>query len=187
MKYIGIKPKLILEKLKKDVMRDAGERIEILSKVKQTDEFTQLENLYTGGIVPAKRENISASLKGKVNISNQIKETLQNAESEIIICTSVEDLTSKLKIFSQTFQRLKNSKIKIKVALTGDEKIINELSKKLAIKFKKININAKFFIVDRKEVLFYVTKNAEEDIAIWLDSDFFAQAFADLFNKAIEG
>jgi len=186
VKYIGIKPKLILEKLKKNVMRDAGERIEILSKVKQTDEFTQLENLYVGGIVPTKRENISASLKGKLNISNQIKETLQNAEKEIIICTSVEDLNSKLKLFSQTFQRLKNSKIKIKVALSGNDKMIDELNAKLGMKFKKININAKFFIVDRKEVLFYVTKNAEEDIAIWLDSDFFAQAFADLFDKAMK-
>lgn len=65
--------------------------------------------------------------------------------------------------------------------------MINEINSKLGMKFKKININAKFFIVDRKEVLFYVTKgNADEDIAIWLDSDFFAQAFADLFDKAMK-
>ena len=81
---------------------------------------------------------------------------------------------------------MKNSKIKVKVALSGNECAIEELNKKLGMKFKKININAKFFIVDRKEILFYVTKNAEEDIAIWLNSDFFSQAFACLFDKAMK-
>jgi len=186
VKYIGVKPKLILEKLKKNVMKNASEKIENLTKVKQTDEFTKLEELYKGNIMPSKKENLSASLKGKVNISNQIKETLQNAEKEIIICTNIQDISSKLRLFSQTFQRLKNSKIKIKAALSGNEKVIEDLSHKLGVKFKKINIDAKFFIVDRKEILFYVSKNQEEEIAIWLASEFFAQSFAGLFDKAMK-
>ena len=187
VKYIGVKPKIILEKLKKNVMQDANEKITTLSKIRDTEEFTKLEELYNGSITPTKRENISASLKGKSNISNQIRETLQNAEKEIIICTNANDIESKLRLFSQTFGRLKNSKIKIKAALSGNEKLINELGKKLNIKFKKINIEAKFFIIDRKEVLFYVSKDPEEELAIWLDSEFFAQSFAVLFDKAIKG
>jgi len=187
VKYIGVKPRAIIEKLKKNVMRNAGEKINNLKQIKQTEEFTQLEELYKGGIVPAKRENISASLKGKLNISNQIRETLQNAQKEIIICTDAQDINSKLKLFSQTFVRLKNSKIKIKAALSGNEKLIDELSKRLGVKFKKINIEAKFFIIDRKEILFYVSKKTDEDeIAVWLNSEFFAQAFASLFDKAMK-
>jgi hypothetical protein len=54
-------------------------------------------------------------------------------------------------------------------------------------KLKKIEIDAKFFIVDRKEVLFYISKggNESEDIAVWLNSDFFVESFASLFEKAI--
>lgn len=187
VKYIGVKPKIILEKLKKNVMKNASERIEDLTKVRETEEFTKLEELYKGSIIPAKRENLSASLKGKINISNQIREILQNAEKEIIICTSTQDISSKLRLFSQTFTRLKSSKIKIKAALSGSEKVIEQLSAKLGVKFKKINLDAKFFIIDRKEVLFYVSKNPEDETAIWVDSEFFAQSFAILFDKVMKG
>ncbi len=187
VKYIGVKPRMIIEKLKKNVMKSASEKIEGLSKIRQTNEFAKLEELYKGGIVPAKRENISASLKGKSNISNQIREILQNAEKEVIICTDAKDISSKLRLFLQTFTRLKQSKIKIKGALSGNENLINDLSKKLGVKFKKINVEAKFFIVDKKEILFYVSKNTdEEEIAIWLNSPFFAESFSNLFEKAMK-
>ena len=56
------------------------------------------------------------------------------------------------------------------------------------VKIKQVSIDAKFFIVDRKEILFYVSKNADkEDIAVWLNSEFFSQAFTTLFEKAFEG
>ena len=188
VKYLVVKPKMILEKLKNNTLRNTEERIQSLSKIKESPEYKQLDELYKGGIIPVKKENLSTSLKGKSNISNQIREILQNAKKEVIICTNVSDINSKMKLFQQTFDRLNNSRIKLKVALTGDEKMINQLSKKLNIKFKKINIDAKFFIIDRNEVLFYVSKNSDqEDIAIWLNSEFFADAFASLFDKAING
>jgi len=63
VKYMGVKPKIILEKLKNNTLRNAEERVKILSKIKDTEEFTQLEELYNVGITPVKREDISASLK----------------------------------------------------------------------------------------------------------------------------
>jgi len=55
------------------------------------------------------------------------------------------------------------------------------------MKIKKINIDAKFFIIDKREILFYLNKDAEkEDIAIWLNSEFFVQAFTSLFENAIK-
>ncbi|GAH32642.1 unnamed protein product, partial [marine sediment metagenome] len=90
------------------------------------------------------------------------------------------------KLFQQTFENLRKSNIKIKMALSGDENLIKQLSKAFNIKIKKVSINAKFFIIDRKEILFYLSKNeAKEDIAIWLNSEFFAQAFAVLFEMAL--
>ena len=81
-------------------------------------------------------------------------------------------------LFHQTFQRLKNANIKIKAALSGDDKLITQLSKTLDFKFKKINIDAKFFIVDKEQILFYVSKNPEEEIAVWINSEFFSNSFA---------
>jgi hypothetical protein len=71
--------------------------------------------------------------------------------------------------------------------LSGDEKEIKKASDLFGMKIKNIKIDAKFFIIDRREVLFYVSKDKEaEDIAIWLNSDFFSEAFASLFDKAVK-
>ncbi len=189
VKYIGIKPRMILERLKNKARKDAQEKINTLSKIKDTDEFTKLEEIYKGGSNPIKREDISASLKGKSAISNFLREIIREANKEVIICTNAEEIKSKAKLFYQTFEHLKKSDIKLKIALSGNETLIKEIESKFSIKIKRIDIDAKFFIIDRKEILFYLSKKevGKEDLAIWLNSGFFAEAFASLFEKAMEG
>ena len=188
VKYFGVKPQIILERIKTDIRKNAEERVNDLSKIKETEEFMKLEELYKQGINPVKREDISASLRGKSNISNFIKEIIKSAENEVIICTNAEEIKSKAKLFFQTIEILKKANIKIKIALSGDARTIKEIEDKLQVKVKKIEIDAKFFIIDRREILFYISKrnkNESEDIAVWLNSDFFAEAFSSLFEKAI--
>ncbi len=187
VKYLGVKPQIILERIKLNIHRNAKERVNELSKIKESEEFLKLEELYREGINPVKREEVSASLRGKSNISTFLKEIIKNAEKEVVICTNAEEIKSKEKLFQQTFNILKKSGIKIQIALSGDNALIKEIESKFGIKIKKMDIDAKFFIVDRKEVLFYISKNGEasEDIAIWLNSDFFVEAFASLFEKAM--
>jgi len=188
VKYLGVKPRTILEKLKNNVRKDAEDKIQTLLRVKETEEFVQLEGLYKGGINPVRREDLSAALKGKSNISNHLREILQNAKKEIIICTNAEELNSKAKLFKQTFDILKKANIKVVLSLSGDKKLINKLSEFFDIKIKIITIDAKFFMIDRREILFYVSKGEDkEEMAIWLNSEFFTQAFAALFDKAIGG
>ena len=186
VKYIGIKPRIILEKLKNNVQKQAEERLSSLMKIKETEEFGKLEELYKGGVSPIRREDISAALEGKSNISNYLREILQNAKKEVIICTNAEEIKSKTKLFQQTFEILKKSNIKIRFALSGEEELIKKIGTKFGMKIKKVDLSAKFFIVDRKEILFYLSKDVEkENIAIWINSDFFANAFASLFEKAL--
>ena len=81
---------------------------------------------------------------------------------------------------------MKKSNIKIKFALSGEKELIERLAKSLKTEIKSINIDSKFFIVDRREILFYLSNtNSNQDTAIWLNSDFFANAFATLFDKAV--
>lgn len=188
VKYLGVKPQIILERIKTDIKKNAEEKIKDLTKIKETEEFMKLNELYREGINPVKREDISASLRGKSNISSFLKEIIKNASKEVIICTNAEEIKSKAKLFSQTIEILKKANVKIKIALSGNVKLIKEIENKLALKIKRIGIDAKFFIVDRKEVLFYISKgigNETEDIAIWLNSDFFVEALTSLFEKAI--
>ncbi|MCL5018182.1 MAG: hypothetical protein M1416_00230 [Candidatus Pacearchaeota archaeon] len=187
VKYLGVKPHMILERMKEDVRKNAEERVKDLSKLKETEEFSKLDELYKEGLNPVKKEELSASLKGKMNISNFLKETIKNTSKEIIICANAEEINSKAKLFSQTFAALQKSKVKIKMALSGNPELIKELEVKLSLKIKKIEIDSKFFIIDKKEIIFYLSKDGRDsdDIAIWLNSEFFAEAFASLFEKAI--
>ena len=186
VKYIGVKPKMILEKLKNNVRTRAEEKIVEISQIKNTSEFENLESLYIQGLQPVKKEDITVALKGRSNISNHIRDIINHAKEEVIICTNVEEIISKAKLFHQTFLALKKSNVKLKIALSGDEKLIRHAEKKFDMKFRKVNIHAKFFIVDRKEILFYLSKAADEDTAIWLNSEFFSGAFAAMFDKAIK-
>ena len=66
--------------------------------------------------------------------------------------------------------------------------LIKAINKELDVKAKKVDIDTKFFIIDRKEILFYLSKDSnDEDVAIWINSEFFSQAFASLFDRALGG
>ena len=64
-KYIAIKPNIIVEKLKTNALKNADEKVKILSKLKDTNEYAELEELYTVGIEPVRHEDISEAIKGK--------------------------------------------------------------------------------------------------------------------------
>jgi len=187
VRYLGVKPKIILEKLKNNVRTEAEEKFQSLMNIKETQEFNQLEELYNVGINPIKREELSAFIKGRNTISNHLSEIIKSAKEEVIVCTNFKEMKLKEKLFSETFNSLKKKGIKVKVALSGNPEMIKKLSESMKIYIKPVEVDAKFFIVDRKEVLFYLKREStKDDQAIWLNSDFFAKAFAELFNIAVK-
>jgi len=186
-KYIAVKPGVILEKMKRNTMKQAEQKVDILSKLKETNEYSELENLYNTGIQPVRHEELSGAIKGKSTIYGHIKEILENAKKEVIICTSARDFSDKQRLFSTLITRLMRNNIKVTVALSGTDPEIKKLSNKLKIKIRKIDINAKFFVVDKEQVLFMLSEGtiAEEELAIWLNSEFFTNALAYLFDQAV--
>lgn len=187
VKYLGVKPKIIIEKLKNNVRNDADERVKALGTLRETSEFKQLEELYNVGINPVRREDLSASIKGRSTIANHLREIIESAEGEVIICMSAEEIKDKERLFEDSFEELKKRNVDIKMALFGDSKIIEGLREYFDLEIKEIKIDSKFFIVDRKEVLFFLTKESKKnDQAIWINSEFFSLGFAQLFDIAIK-
>ena len=188
VKYIAIKPKIIIEKLKTKTMKESEEKIENITNLKDTNEYKELEHLYDTGINPIKQEDISGSVRGRSAIYNHIKELLENSKHEAIICTSALEMQIKSKFFSLIFNRLRKTGIKIKVALSGNEKDIRKIANKFKIKINKINIDSKFFISDNEEMLFIISngKLPDEEIAIWLNTPFFASSLSFMFDQAVK-
>ena len=118
VKYIAVKPKIIIEKLKTNALRNADEKVKILSNLKTKKEYLELEQLYTVGIEPVRHEDVSGAIKGKSTIYNHIREILENAEKEVIMCTTTQEILNKPRFFSTVFEKLNKQGIKIKIALS---------------------------------------------------------------------
>jgi len=187
VKYLGVKPKIIIEKLKNNVRNYAEEKVKSLGNLKETEEFQQLEELYTVGINPVRREDLSASIKGRNLITNHLREIIDLAEKEVIFCMSAEEVKSREKMYLDLFNELKEKGVIVKVALFGEKELVEYLRSSLKIKIKHVNLKSKFFIVDRKEVLFYISEGKKkDDEAIWVNSGFFSLGFAQLFDLVMK-
>jgi len=186
VKYIAVKPTIVVEKLKSNTLKSADEKIKTLSKLKETQEYNELEELYKTGIQPVKQTDMSSSIKGKNNIYSHVREMLENSQKEIIVIEKAEKLEAKSRIFNGLFDRLKKANIKIKIALNGSEQEIKKINNKFKIKAIPTELNARFFISDKKQILLLVnnSQDPEEEIAIWINSEFFAGALSFLFDNA---
>lgn len=187
VKYIAVKPESVVEKLKINISRNAEEKVKVLATLKDTKEYTELEELHKTGIAPVKQSELSGVIRGKLNLYSQVREMLENSEKEAIMCLPAVELESRNRIFSGMFDRLRKAGITVKAALSGSELEIKKVADKFKIKAEKLDINTKFFISDRKQVLFVINNSQEEEeIGIWLNSELFSGALAYLFDLAIK-
>src|SRR3989344_2418308 len=186
VKYMAIKPASVIEKLKNNARREADEKVKVLSGLPGTEEFTALEQLHNSGIEPIKHGDLSSAIKGKSNIYNYLKEIVENAGKEVIFCIDAMEILRRYKVFDQVFTRLKKSGVVIKLGLSGNDLEIRDVANKLKTKTFKVPVEAKFIIVDRNQVLMMVTNSEHEDqeVGIWINSEFFANSLATLFDVA---
>ena len=177
VKYISVKPTEVLEKMKNKTMHEAQEKVKALSELKDTQEYTELEQLHNSGITPIKSAEITGSLKGRSNILSRIRELVENAQKEVLICTSVLDFEDKSRVLIPTLQKLNRKNIKVKLLLSGEDDKIKKINSKYNFKIKQTPSKARLFIADKKEVLFMVTnENSDEEMGVWLNSPFFSES-----------
>ncbi len=186
VKYIAVKPTVVVEKLKTNTLKKANEGVKMLSNLKETKEYSELEELYKTRIEPLKHESLSSAIRGKTNVFNHLKDLLENSKKEVIICTSTDEINEKSRIFSSLLNNLNKKKINLKIALFGEEQEIKKINSKFKINAQKLNINSRFFVIDKEQVLFMLSQNSkeEEELGIWINSGFFVSSLSYLFEQA---
>lgn len=189
IKYIAVKPKIIIEKLKKNLVRDAESRVEVLAKVKDTPEFNELVTLHKQGIQPVKRENLSGAIKGRNDIYDYLREIIESAEKEVQMATTSEALERKMSFLKPAIKKLKKNRISIKIMASGDSEDLRKISKELEVPIKKTSIKSRFYVIDGNQILFMITPDLgkKDDIGIWINSPYFSKALSVLFNYAYIG
>ena len=187
VRYLAIKPDTVIEKLKNNAQRTAKEKIETLSNLKDTNEYRELEQLHKIGVEPVKNQEISTSIKGKSNLYIQMRDVMESSEKCVYLASSVFELSSKLKMFKEVFKKLQKRSVDIKVMIPEDEKEAEKLSKKLGVAVKSRPLNARFVIADKQELIFTIkptTDGYDDDKGIWINSPFFTNSLAYMFELA---
>jgi HTH-type transcriptional regulator, sugar sensing transcriptional regulator len=187
VKYIAVKPTEVIEKMKSSTMLEAQEKVDSLANLKQTQEYLELEQLHNSGISPIKSHEITGSLRGRSNVLSRMRELLENAQKEVLICTSVSDFEDKSRVLVPALEKLAKKDVKIKLALSGSPERISKVNSRYNLKAKQIDSQARLFLSDKTEVLFMVTpETAEEDMGVWLQSPFFTQSLNAIVEHSLK-
>ena len=90
-------------------------------------------------------------------------------------------------MFKDIFIKLKKRKVDIRVMISDNENEAKKLTKKFAVPIKTKNMNARFLISDKRELIFTIKPtNVHEDFdyGVWINSEFFTNSLAYMFELA---
>lgn len=195
IKYIAVPPKEVLERVKKNIKTEAENHVKLLEDSKNTDLVNELNSLHTQGVELVEPADMTASLKGRHNLYNHIDMTIRTAESSVSIMTTSQGFLRKVEGLKPVLEQLHKRGVKIKIAAPMNKETENAAKELKGIaEVKHAEINARFIVVDGREIIFMIMDDQEihptYDIGIWINSPFFSLAISNLFEiawKAMDG
>ncbi len=189
IKYVAVPPEEVLERVKKNVVEDAKSMTQRLEELKGTDVIDELSALHTQGVELIDPTDLSGSLKGRHNLYNHLELVIKGAEKSVTIMTTAQGLMRKVEGLKPVFEKLKKRGVKIRIAAPFTKEnaaAVKDISTVADV--KNSNTNARFTIVDGKEMVFMILDDEEVhptyDVGIWINSPFFSAAVEELFELA---
>ncbi|AJF61507.1 TPA: hypothetical protein HA239_02960 [Candidatus Woesearchaeota archaeon] len=189
IKYIAVPPTEVVERVKKNMRKDADDAVERLNNLKTTDVLQELSSLHTQGIELIEPSELSGSLRGRHNLYNHMEMTIRSAEKTVDMISTEQGLIRKVEALGPLFDELHKRGVKIRIAAPitdPNHKGLKEAAKHAEIRNTKIK--ARLIIVDNKEMMFMVNDDMDVhptyDVGIWVNTPFFASALGELFELA---
>jgi sugar-specific transcriptional regulator TrmB len=189
IKYIAVSPEEVVERVKKNMKKEADENVNRLENLKKTDVITELKNLHTQGVELVEPTDLSGSLRGRHNLYNHMELTIRGAEETVTLVTTSTGLLRKIEGLKQVLQEAAKRGVKVRIAapMTKEAEIASKELDGIA-EVREARIKGRFLIVDGKEIIFMVMDDAEVhptyDIGIWINTPFFASALESMFELA---
>jgi len=190
IKFIALKPEEVVERVKKNLMRDAQERTKRLETLKGDDVLDELSTLFTQGVKFVEPSDLSGSLKGRQNIYNHLDMMIRDAEKTITIVTTADGLNRKFEALMPSLEKCRKRGVKIRIAapITKDNLKYAKDIKKVADIRELQGMKARFAIVDGNQIMFMLLDDEKfhpnYDVGVWINTEFFAQALEQLFELA---
>ncbi|HLC86690.1 MAG TPA: helix-turn-helix domain-containing protein [Candidatus Nanoarchaeia archaeon] len=190
IKFIALKPEEVVERVKKNMMKEAHEKTKRLELLKDDEVLGELNTLFTQGVKFVEPSDLSGSLKGRQNLYNHLDMMIRDAEKTITIVTTKEGLNRKIEALMPSLERCKKRGVKIRIAAPIDNnnlKVAKDL-KKVAEVRKLEKIKARFVIIDSNQIMFMLLDDEKfhpnYDIGVWINTEFFASALEQMFELA---
>jgi sugar-specific transcriptional regulator TrmB len=190
IKYIAIPPEEVVDRVKKNVVKEAEQQTVLLDSLRGSDVINELKLLHKNGVEMVDPAEITGALKGRTNTYDQIEAMIKEAEEEIVIVTTEDGFIRKADALFRSLKKASERGVNIKIAAPVSSKhneIIKDLHGIAEVRDLK-GLKARFCIVDNKEVMFMLLDDASVhptyDVGIWLNTPFFANALSQLFELA---
>ena len=190
IKFVALKPEEVVERVKRNLVKEADERSKRLDKLKSEDVLEELNQLFKQGIKFVEPSDLGGHVKGRQNVYNHLDMMIRDAEKTITIVTTASGLNRKLEALLPSLDKAKKRGVAIRIAAQIDDsnkEVAKELSKVAEVRHMP-KMRARFVIIDGDQLLFMVLDDDKVhpnyDVAIWLSTDFFASAMEQLFEAA---
>jgi len=165
IKVVALKPEEVVERVKKNLMKEAQVKF-----VEPSD--------------------LSGSLRGRQNMYNHLDMMVRDAEKTITIVTTKEGLNRKLEALMPSLEKCKKRGVKVRIAAPIDKdnlKVAKELKKVAEVRSLQ-GMKARFVIIDSNQLMFMLLDDEKfhpnYDIGVWINTDFFAKALEQMFELA---
>jgi len=189
IKYLAVPPAEVLEKVKKIVLEDAGKQAKALENIRKTEVFSELNSLHKKGLDTVDPVDLSGIIKGSRHLYSYLASLIKNAGKSVRIMTTDTGLVHKSETLTRALNKAKDKGVKIKVIAPfqkPQKPALNIISKFASVK-KNSSFVSRFCVVDDENVVFMAlndkSAHPDYDFGVWVKTGFFAQAFANFFDK----
>ena len=193
IKYVAVEPKEVVERVKKLLNTEVREKVKTLDDLRGTDVLRELEVLHKQGVSFVEPSDLSGAIRGRTNLYQHLESMIKNAKKNVTIMTTSKGVLRKLEALRPELEKLGKKGVQIRIAAPVDkdmEELMKSLPKCIELR-KSEKINARFCIVDNKELVFMVMNDEDVhptyDVGIWINTPYFASALNSMFETTWSG
>jgi HTH-type transcriptional regulator, sugar sensing transcriptional regulator len=190
IKYLAVPPSEVIERVKKNMMQNARDKVSRLETLKESELLGELETLHNQGIELVEPSELSGSIRGRHNIYNHLELGIREAKKSVTLMTTTQGLMRKAEGLRTALEAARKRGVQIRIAAPITKEISQTVKdlKNFADVRHASEVNARFCVVDGQNLLFTVLDDKDVhptyDVGIWVNTPFFASAVENLFDLA---
>jgi len=160
----------------------------ILDDLRKSEVLNELTSLHKKGINHVDPADLTGAIKGSTNLYFHLGSAIRNAEKSVSILTTETGLTRKSSVLKNSLNKAKSNGVKIRFAapLTKNNKDAQKTLSVIGQVKKADAVKARFCVIDGKSVVLMAlddsTTHPKYDFGVWVNTDFFAKSFENIFN-----